>query len=163
MKNKKLTILLICAVAAVWGIIIYRILFNEESGGAKPLFASVKLIDEPLDQYFIKEDTASLVLSYRDPFLGGVYSDLKHIADHSQASVAIAPAVVEPIPINWPAIQYSGYISNSSNQNGVSIVSVNGKERMVAEGEVFEGVKVVKNNKDSILVEWEGNRKHIKQ
>lgn len=162
MKSKKLTILLICAVTAVWGIIIHRILFNDESGGYQPVFTNMKQLDEPIDQYFIREDTNTLVLTYRDPFLGEVYSEPKQVIDNSQAFVAV-PVKAEPIPINWPAIQYSGYISNSINKNRISIVSVNGKERMIAEGEVFADVKLVKNEEDSILVEWEGNRKHIKQ
>ncbi|TKC09081.1 hypothetical protein [Pedobacter frigoris] len=163
-KNKKLTYLLICAVAAVWGIIIYRVLFNESDDDYQPNFAAVKTVHEPYDQYVAKKDTFRLVLNYRDPFVGGAYVDPEPV----QAVGTIAPAVnynppPKPPPINWSGIRYSGYVVNPQNKKLVSIIVVNGNERMVTEGEVFEGVKLLKNKRDSILVSWQGKQKYIKQ
>lgn len=160
-KNKKLTILLICAVAAVWGIIIFRIVFREDSSGSHVIPSKMKIVDEPLDQYFVKEDTVELLLSYRDPFLGHVASGTRERVEQVSQPVAIEVPYVEPVVINWPDIVYAGYINNGNKK--VCIVSVNGREQMIAEGETFENVKLVKNSNDSILVEWQGNRKYVKQ
>ena len=166
-KNKKLTYLLLCAVAAVWGIVIYRLFFAEAGEDYKPAFAERQVVHEPYDQYAEKPDTFRLALNYRDPFLGGTAK----IADPvvtvpASSSTALHAALSRPAlppPINWNAIQYTGRIINPVTKKAVSIVTVNGRERMLSEGEVFEGLKLLKNKRDSILVEWQGKQKHIKQ
>ncbi|MNL84889.1 hypothetical protein D3C87_2130050 [compost metagenome] len=65
--------------------------------------------------------------------------------------------------IDWTVIKYSGYITNPVTKKLVSILSVNGMERMLAEGEQFEGARLLKNKKDSVLISWKGKQKYIKQ
>lgn len=163
-KNKKLTYLLICAVAAVWGIIIYRVLFNESDAGYEPKFNTVQKAHEPYDQYLVKNDTFTLSLNYRDPFLGGAVKEpeVKDAAVMNIQPVNFNPKPLPP-PINWAVIKYGGYIVNPVTKKLVSIVVVNEKERMLAEGEVFDGLKLLKNKRDSILVSWQGKQKYIKQ
>lgn len=163
-KNKKLTYLLICAVAAVWGIIIYKVLFNETEADYEPKFKAVKEAPEPFDQYLAKDDTFKLVLNYRDPFLGGV-----SVVTENKNTGAVVPVQANfnqpppPPPIDWNVIKYSGYIINPATKKLVAIVAVNGKEQMISEGQSFEGVKLLQNRKDSILVSWQGKKKYIKQ
>lgn len=161
-KNKKLTYLLICAVAAVWGIIIYKVLFNETAADYEPQFKSAKVKQEPYDQYLEKNDTFKLALNYRDPFLGGV----SHVPENT-GTVTAAPVNFNPPPppppIDWGVIKYSGYVTNPASKKLVAILVVNGKEQMTAEGQTFEGVKLLQNRKDSILVSWQGKKKYIRQ
>jgi len=162
-KNKKLTYLLLCAVAGVWGIILYKIFFKEKED--QDIFPStaVKADHEPYDKYTVKTDTFKLVLNYRDPFLGTAAPASKtEKSDMPSVPVIKAPVVIPP-PLNWSGIQYSGRIINPVSKRIVSILSVNGKERMMAEGEVFEGVKLLKNQRDSVLLSWQGKQKYIKQ
>jgi hypothetical protein len=167
-KNKKLTYLLLCAVAAVWGIVIYRLFFADAGGDYKPAFGTVKPVHEPYDQYVEKPDTFKLGLNYRDPFLAGPVKSTEPIATKpalSAADAALHAALSRPAlppPINWSVIQYTGRILNPVSKKIVSIVTVNGKERMLSEGEVFESVKLIKNKRDSILVEWQGKQKYIR-
>lgn len=163
-KNKKVTYLLICAVAAVWGIIVYRVFFNESGDDEVTSSFKAKTADEPYDKYVAKNDTFKLALSYRDPFLGKAAV----VAEVVKAGPAVEHALPVPIKpfvpaLNWSSIKYSGYITNPKTKNIVSIVTVNGKERMIGEGEIFEGVKLLKNKRDSILVSWLGKQKYIKQ
>lgn len=161
-KNKKLTYLLICIVVAIWGIILYKILFNEPADNGNPGFQQVKISHEPYDRYVVKKDTFVLKLNYRDPF--GGKTTLPIVPESKvTAKEFMVPAKPVPLPVNWSAIKYAGYIINPNTKKTVSIVSVNGAERMIAEGESFQGLKLIKNKKDSILVSWLGKQKHIKQ
>lgn len=161
-KNKKLTYLLICAVAAVWGIILYRVFFNETVDDYELTSLGIQTEKDPYDQYVAKKDTFRLVLNYRDPFLGTLQNDIVEKAV-SGAPVQVSIPIAPPPPMDWSFIKYSGYVVNPKTKTLVSIISVNGIERMIAEGETFGGVKLLKNKKDSILINWQGKTTHIKQ
>lgn len=163
-KNKKLTYFLICAVALVWGVILYRLFFKNAEDDYVLKSASAGIRREPYDQYVLKEDTFKLALNYKDPFLGG-------IAPASQPDLSgqvvkqvnfVPPAPVKPT-VDWSVIKYSGYIINPVTKKVVSIIVVNGKERMLAEGEHFEGAQLLKHKRDSVLISWKGKQKYIKQ
>ncbi|WP_448105151.1 hypothetical protein [Pedobacter panaciterrae] len=162
-KNKKLTYLLLCAVAAVWGIIIYKVLFNETEPDYEPGFKSAKVTQEPYDQYLVKNDTFKLALNYRDPFLGVVNSAPENIGAVTAVAANFNPPPPPPPPIDWSVIKYSGYIVNPTTKKLVAILVINGREQMTAEGQTFEGVKLLQNRKDSILVSWQGKKKYIRQ
>lgn len=161
-KNKKLTYLLICVVVAVWGIILYKVLFNESAEESNPNFQQAKISREPYDQYVAKKDTFVLKLNYRDPF-GGKSAAVAVAESQVKTPAVMMPAKPVVVPPNWSSIKYTGYIINPKTKKTVSIVTVNGAERMIAEGESFQGVKLIKNKRDSILVSWLGKQKHIKQ
>lgn len=162
-KNKGVTYLLIGAVALVWGIIVYRIFFSEPADDHVSVVQSAPE-HEPFDQYVLKEDTFKLALNYRDPFTAGNSAPVEsppreaHVVPSGQ--IPVKPIVA---PINWGVIKYSGYITNPRTKKLVSILTVKGKERMVAEGESLEGVKLLKNKRDSVLLSWMGKQKYIKQ
>lgn len=160
-KNKKLTYLLICAVAGVWGVVGYRVFF---SGGEDDYqFNPQPVVNkhEPYDQYVVQSDTFKLALNYRDPFLGITVPEPKVIPVSADPGNFVPPPV-KPM-IDWAAIKYSGYITNPVTKKVVSILVVNGQERMLGEGELFQGVRLIKNSKDSILISWQGKQKYIKQ
>lgn len=164
-KNKKLTYFLICAVAVVWGVILHRIFFNntEEEYQLKNPAALIK--HEPYDQYVAKEDTFKLALNYKDPFLGGIVPESM---PKTEALPVAKPAnFMPPLPpkpvVDWSVIKYAGYIVNPVTKKLVSIITVNGTERMLAEGESFDGAQLLKNKKDSVLISWKGKQKFIRQ
>jgi len=160
-KNKKLTYLLICAVVAVWGIILCRVLFNNSDDDYQLRSQPVAKRTEPYDQYELKKDTFRLALNYKEPFIGVIEATPKPV-ETTVKPMNFVPPPFRP-PINWGLIKYRGYVINPQTKKVVSIVEINGKERMLAEGEFLEGVKLLKNKKDSILVYWQGKQKHIKQ
>lgn len=159
-----MTYLLLCAVAVVWGVIVYRLFFNDPVDDGSSGFLQPKTVHEPYNQYVAKNDTFKLALNYRDPFLGKINDQPEALikvipADH-KASI---PVKFVPPPVNWTVIRYSGYIINPKTKKIVAIVTVNDQERMMGEGEHFQGLKLLKNKKDSILVSWMGKQKYIKQ
>jgi len=164
-KNKQTTYLLICAVLLVWGIIVYRVFFNQVEEERAGIIASGKTNPEPYDKYLVTNDTFQLALDYRDPFLGKAVNVVS--TEKNSMPNQVFPAIPTPKPIasalHWETIRYSGYITNPVTKKMVAILTVNGIERMTAEGESFQGVKLLKNKKDSILVSWMGKQKYIRQ
>jgi len=162
-KNKAVTYLLICAVALVWGIIVYRVFFVDPSDDTDGRFLSPKVVHEPFDQYTPKNDTFKLALNYRDPFVGKAKPVV--VEEKVSAGPIAPPLPYKPPapPLNWSSIKYSGYITNPKTKKLVAILTVNNKERMLGEGESLEGVKLLKNKKDSVLLSWMGKQKYIKQ
>jgi hypothetical protein len=159
MKNKKVTYLLGLLVAIVWGIIIYRI-FDAAAGNDDtilPVQTSSK--KEAYNDFVIPKDTAHLLLNYRDPF--GITRQ-KDTTVTAIKKMHIKPAMVIPKPaINWNFIQYSGYIRNPASKKLITLVSINGRNEMLAEGEVKGQVKLLKNMRDSIKISYNGKIKYI--
>jgi hypothetical protein len=161
-KNKKFTYLLICSVGIVWGIVLYKIFFSEVEEEYKLPIKAVQTKKEVFDEYLSKPDTFTLALNYRDPFLETVAAPIDTIQVKPSVEAFNKPVPVS-VPIDWSIIKYSGRIINPQSKVVISIISVEGNERMVKVGEIFQGVKLLANKSDSILVQWRGSKKYIKQ
>lgn len=165
MKNKKMTVVLIVSVVAVWGIIIYRIF--QVSGGESSLgipMVAKESSYESLGEYRMK-DTFSLSLNYRDPFSGkqmkitSVSSPLPEAEKPTMSTANFSPPEPE---VNWSGIRYTGYIVNSEIKRGIALLNIHGKEFMLAEGQEAAGVKIIKNNRDSVMVSYSGKTRFLK-
>lgn len=156
---------LIAAVASVWGIIFYRIFARKPEEIAFAPIQRPKMQEQSLDDYLIKDST-KLVLNYRDPFLGKAYTEAEPLTSKKSTSISAidllihAPAL--PPPINWEIVKYNGYIINPANKRLVAIVAINNVQKMLEEGQAIDGVKVLKNLRDSIKVEYQGKQKFIR-
>jgi hypothetical protein len=161
-KSKVMVYLLICAVAMVWGIILHKVFFkHEEESFSVELRPKAPLV--AYNRYETKPDTFNLVLSYRDPFLNKpAQKDNVNDVKEKTAFVPVTWAGTSP-KVVWPEIKYNGRIVNPRSKKAVAIMSVDGAERMIEEGQTFGGVKLVKNRPDSILIQWNGLKKYIKQ
>ncbi|PWG78042.1 hypothetical protein [Pararcticibacter amylolyticus] len=162
MKNKKMTYVLIVSVAAVWGIIFYRI-YTAAAGDEEYVqpAAYSKTTYQSLDEYQLK-DTAKLSLNYRDPFSGQAAVPEPVVAENQNAKPFIASAPPPPPPVNWSIIHYTGYIVNSGLKRMVAIMNINGKEYMLSEGQKAEGVTLLKNYRDSVKVSYQNKTKYIR-
>jgi hypothetical protein len=159
MKNKKLTYFLILIVLVVWGLIIYRV-FASVGGDDDPVpVASIKVNKVPYNDYSIPKDTTKLLLNYRDPF------GLVKFKDTVTAVIKIDTKTIQSKPVppfNWGFIHYAGYIRNSSSKKLIALVSINGKNEMLSEGDTKDQVKLIKNLRDSIKISFNGKTKFIK-
>lgn len=162
MKSKPLTYLLIVSVAAVWGIIFYRIFSaqGDEEISLTPLTKYNK-VNESLDDYVMK-DTFILSLNYRDPFLTDVPDvNIKTANITSEAQKSSVNELSHKPAINWNIIKYTGFISNPLKKSPVAIVQVNGTEHMMKEGESMDGVKLIRILRDSVKVTYQNKTKFI--
>jgi len=159
MKNKKLTYFLGLVVLAVWGIILYRV-FDAYGGndGSIPV-TPIKTIKEAYNDYMIPKDTTHLLLNYRDPF------GLAKTKDTADLTINNHHKNMMPIPtkpaVNWSFIQYSGYIRNPGSKKLIALVTINGKNETLSEGEMKGQVRLIKNLRDSIKVSFNGQTKYL--
>jgi len=157
-KNKKLTYLLGLIVLVVWGMIIYRVF--EAIGGGDDNNASIatKPIKEAYNDFSIPKDTTHLMLNYRDPFgLTRQRDTTQRIARRPAERKAVA--VVKPM--DWGFIRYSGYMLNPGTKKLIALVSINGQNTTLAEGQTQYHVKLIKNLRDSIKISFQGKTKFI--
>lgn len=159
MKNKKLTYLLIVAVAGVWGILLYRVFAAVKSNDDDQPVTAVAPVKEAFNDFSIPKDTAKLLLNYRDPFGLTKPKDTAAVLNRA-VNVIHKPAIADPV-INWSFITYSGYIRNPVSKRLVALVSINGQSLTLAEGEIRNHVKLLKNLRDSIKISYQGKVKYI--
>ncbi|SDT67283.1 hypothetical protein SAMN05216490_4778 [Mucilaginibacter mallensis] len=157
MKNKRLTYALGVAVLVVWGLIIYRFVAYVKTDDISD-DTPAAFTKEPYNDYAVKRDTSTLNLKYSDPFgLVKTVDTNKIIKKRVELRSAIAP---QPV-FNWDFIKYTGYIRNPETKKLIAILQINGKSAMLAEGEVSDNVKLLKNMQDSVKVRFNGKVKYI--
>jgi hypothetical protein len=161
MKNKKMTYVLGAAVLVLWGLIIRMVITWANGNGDDTVpVTSSKLVKEPDNDYALPKDTTHLMLNYRDPF------GLVKFRDTSEAPVKSVRLKATPLKLqkpafNWTFITYSGYIHNPASRKLIALVSINGKNVMLSEGDIKEQVKLIKNMRDSIKISYNGQTKFI--
>jgi hypothetical protein len=165
MKNKKMTYILLAGVVVVWGLIFLRI-YSSLFSDSKEISSSKPVIRGKQD--YFKKDTFVLVAKYRDPFLGGIHNPSNSIGLKAAVNkIKSKPVVLKPkepeIQIDWTVINYVGLIKNTGSNKHVSLMNIKGKEYLMEEGVVEDGVKLVKNCKDSVKVVFCGKEKFIKR
>jgi len=158
MKNKKITYVLGLAVLVVWGMITYRIVnaySANDDDNATPVVNPVK---EAYNDFSIPKDTTHLMLNYRDPFgLVRQKDTARSIVTRTRAR-AVLP--VEKT-MDWSFIRYSGYMLNPATKRLIALVSINGQNITLSEGQTKNEVKLIKNLRDSIKISFQGKTKFI--
>jgi hypothetical protein len=156
-KNKKLTYFLGLVVVVVWGMIIYRI-FNAVGGNDddnSPMM--IKPVKEAFNDFGIPRDTTHLMLNYRDPF--GLVKQKDTVQPSSKRIMRTGPAVIKSM--DWGFIRYSGYMLNPGTKKLIAMVTINGQNLTLSEGQTKLQVKLLRNLRDSIKVSYEGKTKFI--
>ena len=161
MKNKKLSYFLIAVVACLWGLIIYRVVgaFTAEDE-TNSMSAAAPTVKEVYNDFALPKDTTKLLLNYRDPFGLIKAKDTIPVKSDRPMVRKISSVVAKPV-MNWSFITYSGYIRNPSTKKLIALVNINGQSTTLAEGEIKNQVKLIKNLRDSIKISYEGKTKFI--
>lgn len=160
--KKIINIGLIVFVLALWGTIVYRYVNNF-------FYSQGSIIDEDYNQYSLikinKRDTFNLANLSRDPFLGKTTKKNKAIPIKKistiKASNKISKPTLSKIMTPIPTIQYFGIIKSSSKKDEMIIVKINNVVKKMRLNSEFEGVKLKKVFKDSILISFNNNLKYI--
>ncbi len=161
MKNKKVTYLLLALVAVVWGLIIKEVLVRV-NGDNSNNFNYHKTITNTAPTN-LSLDTFSIVANYRDPFLGTIKrapaSKKKRIPSKKKTVKKPQPA---PKPVtDWSFVQYYGLATKDGSS--LAWMQLYGKSYHMKPGETNQNVKLLSINKDSIQVEFKGEKKFIKR
>jgi hypothetical protein len=157
-NNKTSTYILLIIVLGLWIVVFYRIyksFFSEDEGemvavvNAKPN----KIVLEDSNTFLLKAN-------YQDPFLGKFATSLMRSGNSSGVvttvnKTSIPKVKIEPVKIDWSFIKYFGLIKNHQTQKQVALVSINGRQHMVSEGDNVDEVLFVKNFRDSIKITYQ--------
>ena len=154
-----MNLLLIVAVIAIWGTIAYRIISALDESDDEPLPVAVQLDKKPADDYATVNDTARLRNAYRDPF-GMVAPPAPK--DTVKKHVMLVNMVAKPVvPVDLTFVKYAGYIINPGTKQSLVMLLINGKTAMLGEGESSDGIKVIKNMRDSVKVRYRQQIRYI--
>jgi len=163
MKNKALTYLLTAIAVLVWGGILYQII--KGLGGGKDIIpenTALRQRSTDFNDYALPQDTAHLSLKYPDPFRPVETRPETDIKGDSALSRTPKKAIPPRQDINWGFLTYSGFIKSQQSRSIIALLTIRGNQHQLGEGEMADGVKLIKNEKDSIKVSYEGKTKFIK-
>jgi len=161
MTKKNINIILIVGVALIWGLLIYKFFggsfVNQED---RQNYAAT--INEELPTS-IQKDTFDLKEYTRDPFLGRTRKVVGGNLVRSNSSVKVKKSK-KTATVQWPQLQYLGFVKEEEAKEPLLLLKVNGKLiRKKSSFEFFEGFKVLKFYKDSLLMRCNGEEKTIKK
>lgn len=170
MQNKKgLTTVLLIVVGLIWGLVFYRIFSGMDSGSGNSGISKKVAFIAPEK---IEEDTFTLTLKYRDPFLGKSEQASFTSSNYSnndapvisKPKAVIAPKEKPPeVAMDWSFIRYIGSVKNQATGKQVALISIRDKEDVLEEGMTKDGVKILHRTKDSVEVEYTGLKKWIRR
>lgn len=157
MKNKKVTYFLILAVAGLWAVIFHRI--YAATNDEEDTIFETPIKKQPLfSQLNHQHDHWEFDMDYRDPF------SVHIIGAKVLGEVAIdveKPGVPFKPTVRWPELSFLGWIAGNGNTK-LALLTVGGKEMMLAEGQQTLGVKLQSIASDSVKMEYEREIRYIK-
>ncbi|MEZ0128978.1 hypothetical protein AB9T88_04015 [Flavobacterium sp. LBUM151] len=164
MAKKKINIILVIVVLALWGTVGYRAINRQFSGNEIILEKPNQLGNITLNQ--INKDTFQLEKINRDPFLNKEFQTVvspirKTYAAHSPVKKNVAPVIAKPQPnMNWPVLKYYGYLKSKDQE--LILLKIDSKLCKLKLNDPVNGVIVKKKYKDSIEVFFNAQTKIIR-
>lgn len=161
--KKVINIGLIFFVLSLWGTIVYKYINNY-------FYSDNIIANNNIKQYSLikinERDTFGLGQLKRDPFLGKGLSTNKTASiksyprratnKHSISNNNISPKTI-------PTIQYFGIIKSSSKKDELVIVKINNIVQKLRLNSDYNGVRIKKVFKDSILISFDSKQLYIKR
>jgi hypothetical protein len=160
-KKKVTNIVLGVVVIAIWAVFIKGVMKGLDDNGGDIIPAHPAVQNTPFNDYELKRDTARLASSYRDPFNSETVTAPKDTARSQFQHLKSGGPVIAKLREDLSFIKYSGFIYNPGSKTTISVININGKNVMVADGEVTDGVKLIKNFKDSIKISYHNKIRFI--
>ncbi|HVD97198.1 MAG TPA: hypothetical protein VNB90_03265 [Cytophagaceae bacterium] len=167
MKSKTTTYILMSGVLLIWGLVFYRVFAGLDSNNDDVVVMAQKLPAKSIEQ---KEEPTVLVLgNYRDPFLGAA-SNAFNVNENVIAKKTVSSKTKLTIkkeeataPIDWSFINYIGIVYNKQTDKKVGVIRLWDKEYMVSEKDIINNVTILHKEKDSMQVEYNGNKQWIRR
>jgi hypothetical protein len=156
MNKKKLNIILIPAVLAVWVIIIIKI-FSYAKTPSKDVF-------KPLSNIFSQDsisivDTLKIFANYRDPFTP---SSLQLVSKTDVIKPQIKPSQNSSNKnVSWPNISYGGLVKNTKDGKELALVKISDRTIITQKNNIIEGIKILALYSDSVKVQLQKETKTI--
>jgi hypothetical protein len=163
MAKKKINIILILVVLALWGTVGYRAINRKFTGNETILEKQIQLGNITLNQ--INKDTFELEKVNRDPFLNKEFQNVepfrKTFAIHSPKKKIAVPVIPKPQPnLNWPVLKYYGYLKSKDQE--LILLKIDSKLCKLKLNDPINGLIVKKKYNDSIEVFFNAQTKIIR-
>jgi hypothetical protein len=170
LKNKKTAYILLPVTLIIWVLIGYKIyqFLNTED---EDLVLDTTMVAPSKDK--LAGDSFIVFNNYRDPFLGndgkelaGMGKPKNNYSSNSNTNYSSStvrhnmnpktpknPVITPVVGDGWPKIVYHGMITNSSKQQSMGFVSIDGTSNRVKPGDKIGGdLKVIDFNPNEITI-----------
>ena len=160
MKKKQINIILLIAVCAIWGILIYQYVNGLLHKQTMPDKAKHTTLANKT-KLTIKKAVHITALK-RDPFLGKVSNWKASVPIHT---TSVIPTQQQPMAsIAWPAIEYLGYMKEITDIQPLVVLKVNSTIYKTEPTAIFaNGIKIKRFYRDSIQLEYQKSIKVFKK
>jgi type II secretory pathway component PulC len=129
----------------IWGLLIYKIV-DAFSTGDKPMVNTATAhFKAPTG---VQKDTFSLKPIVTDPFLGTVYAKERTLTQTTNTP----RATKNETP--WPSIGYFGIVADRNSPTSVYIVSINGQQFLLKQGDTLQKLKIIKGSEKNIFIRF---------
>ena len=152
MQKKSTTYFLVSVVVIIWGIVSYKIF----AGIPEENISRLKTENFTAYNFEKKHETFIIQANYRDPFLGTLPKTRKKRSTKNRFK---APKKVELI---WPDIKYKGAIIPKEGKASF-MINIDNKGYLIKKNEIKRDIKLIRGNKEYILVKYKGRTKKIEK
>lgn len=165
MAKKRINLILIIVVLALWGTVGYKAINRQFSGNK--LFPEKQKQESNVTIRQINKDTFKLEKINWDPFLNKQFQSTisvptRPISGYTSAKKAVIPVAPKADPnVSWPILIYYGYFGKEGNQELV-LLKVDSKLCKLKINTPYNGLIVKKKYKDSIEVSFNSERKIVR-
>jgi hypothetical protein len=164
MVKKKINIILIVVLLALWGTVGYRT-FNRQFLNNEIIIKKQNLQNNiTLNQ--INKDTFKLEKMNRDPFLNKQFqtaASKEIVSNYRPVKKIITPAPPKANSnLNWPDLKYYGYIISKERNQELVLLKIDSKLCKLKLNDPYNGLVVKKKYKDSIEVYFNSETKMIR-
>ncbi|MEX0313720.1 MAG: hypothetical protein AB3N18_06050 [Allomuricauda sp.] len=146
-KNTK-TYVLLGAVLLIWGIIGFKVFSAMSPEPETPVLAE-NINFKPKER--VEKDTFSILIDYRDPFLGTMPPSKKKPK---------IKRVAKP-KVQFPNVNYTGLITDQNTKNHIFFITISGNQYLMRKGNTQADVTLVSGSSKSIRVRHKGIVKTI--
>jgi len=163
MKNKKLVYILLPLVIIIWGMVIYRIFFENRkrpenlTSRARPALTSTEKTESK--RY-------KLIANYKDPFLKNmevVKADAEEEKNEESNNLEnLRRRRTSVSRVRWPEITYGGYINGNKNETTI-LLKVQNRDYLCNTGDTIANILIKGFYGDSILVLYNDEEKILKK
>lgn len=162
MAKKKINIILIVLVLALWGTIGYKTInqfFSKDAVNDK------KVVSTSLNLNQINKDTFQMQNIERDPF-----SNVQLTSPIVKKTYKLQPRKIKTVvaekPIvvnNWPSISYHGYIKSKNKADELVLIMMDKKLYKLRKNDDINGITLYKIYKDSVELILNKQKKIIRR
>ena len=153
MKNKGPLLLLSMLVIGIWGFIFYKVV-SATTVDDSPT-STISAIPYTKLKYKAELDTQLFTIPVNNPF--------SFKANESQKIVKHNSTFKQAIPKTTKyQIEYTGFLHNINSNQPIAILKINGRTRLVGNGDIVDGLRVNRISPREILISYNGQQETIK-